>query len=137
MQTIIIMSESANKSFGSYISLFLWVKFVKVGYTTNVSLEKNVASLYKNHFVFFPLNNSPDVGARHISEWYQLKNIRWFQCILALMLSSSSFYSFLKHFLREFIFQWGTLPAKTSPEKSEETKWWKFNAVLFLFSFGT
>ena len=38
--TIILTSDSANKSFASYVFLFLGVKFVKVEYTRNVSFKK-------------------------------------------------------------------------------------------------
>ena len=48
----------------------LWIKCIKVGHTRNISFEKNnVASLYTKRFVFFPLNNNPDV-AWHISKRY-------------------------------------------------------------------
>ena len=72
-------------------------------------LQTTASDLYTKSFIFCPLNNSPD-GAWHISERYLLKRFwkKWFQCILALMSCSSSFYSFIKHFLHEFAFQWYT-----------------------------
>ena len=49
--------------------------------------------------------------------------------ILSLMLCSSSFYSFIKYFLRDFVFKWYTLPVKTSPEKSGEN----FTRFILIF----
>ena len=48
------MIESTNKSFAPYVFLFLWVKFVKMGYTRNVfSKKKHCQSFTRNVPYFF------------------------------------------------------------------------------------
>lgn len=61
MKTIILTNESADQVFVLYVFLFLWVKFVKVGYTRSVSFGKSIENLDAKCFIFFPPNNSADV----------------------------------------------------------------------------
>ena len=103
-------------------------KFGKVRRSRNVSFKRNkkdIACFYTKRFVFSPLNNSLEVA------WHKSFREKLFQCILALMLSSSS-YTFVTHFLRKFVFSWHTLPGKSSPEKSDHANWQKLYSVLFL-----
>lgn len=61
MKTIILTNESADQLFVLYVFLFLWVKFVKVGYTRSVSFGKSIENLDAKCFIFFPPNNSAAV----------------------------------------------------------------------------
>ena len=85
--------------------------------------KKNAGNLYTKCFVFFPLNNSPDVTCIYviyremIPVCYRL-NVMFFKFLLI-------------H--KTLFFLCYTLPGKTWPEKSDDTKWPKLYAILFLF----
>ena len=118
------------------IFLFLWVKLVQVGYTRNVSFE-SITNLYWKCFGFFPFKNSPDVAWHYfrklLTERISCGMISVYPCLDVMFFK---FWFIHKTFFGQVLFQQYTLPGKTSPEKSDDTKWRKFYVILF-FYFGT